>query len=110
VPYKRRGTKARDGQITDAAVELYRRGLKSMRRDDEDVLADFSGRLARELGLRPWCTCPLDTIGYSEPPEWEREGLAAEDWYRSAAIRDQLEAALRDKRRAAQRKAPAEPV
>jgi hypothetical protein len=100
MPYKRRITKERDGQITSEAVEIYRRGLKAMRRGDDDVLRDFSYRLAGELGLKPWMTCPLDTIGHTAPAGWEDTDREREDWHRSKALANRLEKALRARRRA----------
>jgi hypothetical protein len=102
MPYKRRdsGPKAREHQITDAAVTLYERAKKLLRRVESEEtrreLLDISRGLAIELKLKPWMTCPLDTLGFSGPSQWE-----GDSWWTAAAIADELEAALRARRKAA---------
>jgi hypothetical protein len=88
--------------ISPEAVTLFERGKRLIARGDEDApaLRDISLQLAMELKLRPWMTCPLDTLRYSEPAEGMDTEREREDWYRSAGIRDQLEAALKARRRA----------
>lgn len=99
MPYKRRGgAKARENQITDAAVTLYARAKRLIRRGEKQhhyELLDISRQLALELKLRPWVVCPLDTIGFDGPSPWE-----GESWWQSAAIADELEEALKARRRA----------
>lgn len=99
---------ARATMITPAAVELYARAKRLIQRGEKqhrDELVDISRQLAVELKLRPWQTCPLDTIGFAGPSPWE-----GPSWWQSAALADELEVALRERRRAerARRKA-AEP-
>jgi len=99
MPYKRRGgSKTREPQITAAAVTLYERGKRLIRRGEEqhrDELLGISRELAVELKLKPWWVCPLDTIGFDGPSQWE-----GDSWWQSAAIADGLEEALRERRRA----------
>jgi hypothetical protein len=101
MPVKRRGgSKARAMQVTPKAIALYERGLRLLARGEDHALNTLSYELAAELGLRPWHTCPLDTVSYSAAPDWMRSQVERDDWHRSAGIRDQLEEALRDRRRA----------
>jgi hypothetical protein len=98
-------------RITPRAIELYAQAKRLLRRpeteENERALSDVSYQLSAELGLEPWATDPLDCIGCTEPPQWERGSeLATEDWYRSAALRDELEQALRDRRRARRQARP----
>jgi len=94
--------------ITPAAVTLYARAKRLIRRGEEQHAAELnelSYQLALEMNLRPWLVCPLDTIGYSKPAAWED----GEDWWQAAALADELEAALKARRKAerAARKAAA---
>jgi len=98
-------------RITPRAVELYARAKRLLRRpeieENERELSEVSYQLSAELGMKPWQTDPIDCIGATEPPPWERGSeFAAEDWYRSAALRDELEQALRDRRRAQRQMRP----
>ena len=112
MPFKRRISKARDGAITDASVTLYERARKLLRRPEsaetERALNDLSYQLGAELGLQPWATCPLETLGYSKPSYED-----SEDWSRAAEIAEALTAALRARRKAARlarRAVPSEPT
>jgi hypothetical protein len=88
--------------ISPEAITLFERAKRLIARGEWDApaLRHVSLRLAMELKLRPWMTCPLDTLRYSEPTEGMDTPLEIEDWHRSAGIRDQLEAALKARRRA----------
>jgi hypothetical protein len=105
MPYKKRhGPAQREPAITEPAITLYETAKRLLRRvateENERALNEASHQLDVELQLRPWQTSPIDTIGCTEPPAWERgSALAAEDWHNSAAIRDELEEALRARRR-----------
>ena len=83
-------------RITPEAVALFRRGLRLIRRGDEDrrEYLDVCYELDRVLGLRPWQEPVLDTVGFDAPPDWMDSGPVIADWHRSANIRRQLEAAL----------------
>jgi len=83
-------------RITPEAVALFRRGLRLIRRGDEDrrEYLDVCYKLDRVLGLRPWQEPVLDTVGFDAPPDWMDSGPVIADWHRSANIRRQLEAAL----------------
>jgi hypothetical protein len=100
MPMKRRLAKAREPQITDAAVTLFERAKKLLRRPEseqsERELLDISCELAVELHLKPWAICPLDTLGFTGPSPWE-----GDSWWPAAALADELEAALRKRRKAA---------
>jgi hypothetical protein len=94
--------------VTPAAVEIYARAKRLIQRGEEqhaDELNELSYQLALELNLKPWATCPLDTIGYNKPAAWED----GEDWWQAAALADELAAALKARRKAerAARKAAA---
>jgi hypothetical protein len=99
MPFKRRISKARDGAITDVAVTLYERARKLARRPateaNERALNDLSYQLGAELGLKPWMTCPLETLGYAKPAYED-----AEDWSHATEIAEALTAALRARRKA----------
>jgi hypothetical protein len=87
--------------INDAAVVLFERGLRLIARGDDGArLNELSYELAAALKLRPWHTCPFDTVGYSEPPDWMKSLAEHDDWYRSAGIRNQLQLALKARRKA----------
>jgi hypothetical protein len=89
--------------ISPDAITLFERGKRLIARGDYDApaLRDISYQLAVELKLKPWLCCPLvDCVGYSEPAEWMDSDREREDWFRSAAIRDQLEQALKARRKA----------
>jgi hypothetical protein len=91
-------------RITLAAVDLFERGVRLMRRRQTDEvynqLNKISCELARELQFRPWNDCPLLECGGESPPDWMTGELAIADWWRSKGIRRELEAALRERRRA----------
>jgi hypothetical protein len=96
--------------ITPAAIELFARGKRIIASGKEEERAselnEICYQLEVELKMRPWMTAPLDTLGFSKPQEWED----ASDWWRSAGVCDELEAALKAKRkaeRAARRTKPA---
>jgi len=83
-------------RITPEAVALFRRGLRLIRRGDEDrrEYLDVCYKLDRVLGLRPWQEPVLNTVGFDIPPDWMDSEPVIADWHRSANIRRQLEAAL----------------
>jgi hypothetical protein len=87
--------------INDAAITLFERGLRCTTRGDEgDALNRLSYELGSALKLRPWHFCPFDTVGYSAPPGWMKSEAERADWFRSAGIRDQLQLALKARRKA----------
>lgn len=84
--------------ISPAAVTLYERAKRLIRRGEEqhhDELITISRDLAIELKLKSWMVCPLDTLGFASPSPWE-----GDSWWQSAAIADELEAALKARRKA----------
>jgi len=89
-------------RITLAAVDLFERGVRLMRRQQTDEvynqLNKISCELARELQFRPWNDCPLLECGGESPPDWMTGELAIADWWRSKGIRRELEAAVRARR------------
>ena len=89
-------------RITLAAVDLFERGVRLMRRRQTDEvynqLNKISCELARELQFRPWNDCPLLECGGESPPDWMTGELAIADWWRSKGIRRELEAAVRARR------------
>lgn len=89
-------------RITLAAVGLFERGVRLMRRRQTDEvynqLNKISCELARELQFRPWNDCPLLECGGESPPDWMTGELAIADWWRSKGIRRELEAAVRARR------------
>src|SRR5262249_23744188 len=96
--------------VTPEAVAIYARAKRLIQRGEEqhaDELSELSYRRGAEIGLKPWMVCPLDTLGYSKPAAWED----GEDWWQGAALVDELEAALKARRKAerAARKAAAAP-
>ena len=102
MPYKRRGPpKARDGQITPQAIELFAEGLRLRRREDwSDAIRDNAVALAIALGQKPWHP-DVFHCDDGTPPDHMNTDLEVSDYARSRAIRLELEAALRDRRRAA---------
>jgi hypothetical protein len=94
--------------ITPEAIALYEKGKRFIARGKYDApeLSQISYELGRVLGVRPWQCCPLvDCVGYSEPADWMDTEREREDWFRSAEIRDQLETALRARRKAVREQA-----
>jgi hypothetical protein len=108
VPYKRRVSKERDGQITNAAVALFERGLRRKARGEPlpQELLSLSCQLAVELHLRPWNDCPLLDCDGDKPPPWVTGDLEVSDWWRSKEIRRQLEAAVAAERAARRKPLP----
>ena len=92
--------------INDEAISIFAKGRRCIARGDDDGLSAASYELAVALRLRPWCTCPFDCIGANEPLSWETGEFALTDWRRSNALADQLEQALRERRRAARKGLP----
>jgi hypothetical protein len=111
MPFKRRVHKLREVQISPEAVALFERGIKlTQRTRSEEVdreLSDISFELARALGLKPWNDCPLVDCEHKDPPSFLHDGPEVDDWQRSRGIRLELEAALRERRRAARGLPPA---
>jgi len=101
--------RSNDAIITPEAIAVFERGKRCLARGDDDGLSDASYQLALALRLKPWNECPFDTIGESEPPAWETSEFARTDWRRSKALADQLEQALRDKRKAEREARRAQP-
>ena len=95
--------------ITPQALGLYRRALKLRARAhlssaDKHACYDAERDVDRVFGLRLWQPSIFDTIGYEQPPAYmsadQREG-----WMWSMGLRQQLEAAVRQERRARRAKA-----
>lgn len=90
-------------QISSAAVDLFERGIRLMRRKPstqvEDELRNIWQELHLILGLQPWQESPLD-CDEPEPPSFVTGELAIANWCRSRGIRLELEAALRARREA----------
>jgi hypothetical protein len=86
--------------VTDAAVTLYARAKRLLRRPQTDAvhreLQAVSHELAVELKWKPWMVDVIDTIGFAGPSQWE-----GESWWQAAAVADELEQALRARRKAA---------
>jgi hypothetical protein len=90
-------------KITREAVELFRSGLRLLRRpdgEDSREYLDICYELDRVLGLRPWEESILNTVGYNEPGEWQNTEAERTDWFRSKDLCRQLDAALAAERKA----------
>jgi len=114
MPVKRRTPKEREFKITPQTVELFRRGVRLIRRpggEDSREYRDISVELDRLLQLRPWQEPILDTVNFNAPPDWMSHEMELEDWHRSEDICRHLEAAVRaqdDAAREARRRSPPE--
>jgi hypothetical protein len=90
--------------VSPEAVTLFERGAKLMRRkpteDIERALSPVSFELGRVLGLKAWNDCPLVDCDCREPPPFLDTRDEIEDWWRSRWIREQLQDALRERRKA----------
>jgi hypothetical protein len=112
MPYKRRdgGPKAREPQITPAAVALYERAQKLLRKPQSDardqILSDLGFDIAAELKLKPWVPNIFNVVGYSKPEPYED----ADDWWKVAELAEQLEAAVKAKRKAEREARRAKPA
>ena len=79
----------RNKLIPDSAVELYRLGKAMDVRSNK--FAATSSALHRELRLKPWETCPLDTTGKCAHPP----GTAGyNNWPKAQALAAELDAEL----------------
>ena len=58
-------------RITLAAVDLFERGVRLMRRRQTDEVC--------ELQFQPWNDCPLLECGGESPPDWMTGELAIAD-------------------------------
>jgi hypothetical protein len=72
-------------------------------------LSDISYELACELGLRPWADCPLLDCQPNEPPAFLNSPHEIADWHRSKGIRGELQAAIRQRKKAAREPPPEAP-
>jgi hypothetical protein len=73
-------------------VRLKRSALSSSQlgKRQRAAFLETSCLLHRALGLRPWMTGPLDTVGHDdEPPSWMNEHARA-DWARAVELRRKL--------------------
>jgi len=89
--------------ISPAAVDLFQRGVRLMARkptpEVERELADVCFQLSAVLGQEPWEADVLTDCDCKEPPAFlHRE--ERDDWYRSRALREQLQTALYHRRKA----------
>jgi hypothetical protein len=97
--------------ITPAAVALFERGLRlRAKKDWSSEIAANAFALEVELSMKPWNEDPFDCDD-DTPPDWMTGEFERSDYARSHAIRRELEAALRAKRRARReaRSAPDQP-
>jgi hypothetical protein len=101
MPMKRRTSKERNlPRITVRAVDLFERGLRlQAQRNQTREFADIAVALGQELGMGPWQADVFDCYK-DEPPYWLTERDKVEDYWRSRQIRLELEAALRERRKA----------
>ena len=101
MPRKRRVDKTRDGRITNRAVDLFELGLKlrAQQRDRHEI-DDVAIALVQALGLGPHQWDPLLDCNDDEPPTWLTDPDKIEDYHNSRQIRLDLEAAMRERRRA----------
>jgi hypothetical protein len=102
VPYKRRdgGPRSREPVITITAIELFAKAKRLLRQPQSDerdqLLSDLGYDIAAELKLKPWMPNVFDVVGYAKPEPWEE----SESWWQVADLADQLEQALRERRKA----------
>jgi hypothetical protein len=95
-------------RLTPRALDLFEHGARLMRRGpNTSGLSDVSYELALELGLKPWNDCPLVDCQSNEPPRFLTTEAEISDWWRSKAIRRELQTALQERRKA-RREAPPE--
>jgi hypothetical protein len=91
---------ARGTMITPAAVELFAKAKRLLRRPEtkerDRALNDLTAQLEIELKLKPWMPAIFDVYGYSKPEPYED----SENWWQIAEIVDALEAVLRERRKA----------
>jgi len=94
-------------RITPESVALFERGLRlRAQQDGSREIADNAVALTFALGMKPWQWDVFDCSN-DAPPHWMSGDVdKIDDYLNSLAIRLQLEAALRAKRKA-RRSAPA---
>src|SRR5262249_28098630 len=89
--------------INDRAVDLYARGVTLMGRkpsaEIESELSDVCLELSAVLGQKPWEADVLTDCDCKQPPAFLR-GAQVDDWYKSRALREQLQLALHHRKKA----------
>jgi hypothetical protein len=87
-------------RITPRALDLFERGKRLKARGKEErEFSEVSYALDVELQQKPWQESALD-VDTDEPPAYMRTPAEIADYRRARAIRLELEAALRARRKA----------
>jgi hypothetical protein len=99
MPVKRRLGKMHDARITPTVVALFKRALElRARQGDREELHAVERDVNRALSIQLWETSIFDfddIFNRDAPPAYMLERGPADDWHRALALRQQLEAALK---------------